>query len=127
VWVQTVGVWPSERIQVFANRFEGGSWGTARKLERPDRANDIFMARRPDVAFASNGDAIAVWESGSGYISSAEFSNGAWQTELDIGLGWPGLSRNPQIVFDSADVGIAIFSQASGITGTPTVFVSRFE
>jgi hypothetical protein len=128
VWVQEVESGPGARIAPFANRFDVASgWGTPQPLEGQSRMDDIYPAQRPQVAFALTGDALAVWESGSGVISSALFSGGGWGGMRDIGGGSQGVSRSPQIVFDSVGRGVSVFVESSGFTNMPSVFSSRFE
>lgn len=128
LWAQAISGPPNTRVSVFANRYDTASgWGMAGRLETESRANDNFQAQVPQVAFASSGDAIAVWQSGTGVISAAAFTNGAWEAQLDIGPGASGISRDPQIIFDSNGTGIAIWSQNSGPSSMPSIFVSRYE
>jgi hypothetical protein len=57
---------------VWANVFDGSSWGTAQKLElSPDYASN------PGVAVAPNGTVVAVWAQG-GQQWGNDFTNGSW-------------------------------------------------
>jgi hypothetical protein len=128
VWAQEVEAGTGARIAPFANRFDVASgWGTPQPLEAQSRMDDIYPAQRPQVAFSLTGEALAVWETGGGVISGALFSGGSWGGGRDISNGAGGVSRSPQIVFDSGGIGISVFVENSGFTNTPSVFASRFE
>jgi hypothetical protein len=60
VWTQ----WDStqSRDNIWANRFNGNSWGTAELLEEDDNGD----ASQPQIAFDSSGNAIAVWKQSDG-------------------------------------------------------------
>jgi hypothetical protein len=58
VWTQTDGT----HYNIWANRFNGTSWGTAEKIET-DNAGTAYI---PQVAFDSSGNAIAVWYQSDG-------------------------------------------------------------
>jgi hypothetical protein len=58
VWNQSDGT----RNNIWANRFNGTSWGTAELLET-DNADGAFS---PQIAFDSSGNAIAVWNQSDG-------------------------------------------------------------
>jgi hypothetical protein len=58
VWYHNDGT----RSNIWANRFNGTSWGTAELLET-DNAGEAFV---PRIAFDSSGSAIAVWMQNDG-------------------------------------------------------------
>ena len=51
---------------IWANRFDGSSWGTAELIET-DNAGDAFD---PQVAFDNSGNAIAVWQQFDGTLDN---------------------------------------------------------
>jgi hypothetical protein len=128
VWPQNLGSGPGATVSPFASRFEGSSgWSLPQALESQSRMEDIYPARRPRVAFWLTGEAMAVWETGSGVISSASYSGGSWAPMRDVGAGASGVSREPQIVFDSIGRPVSVFVQNSGPNSMPSVLSSRFE
>ena len=58
VWVQNDGT----RDNIWANRFNGTSWGTAELIET-DNAGEAYSTQ---IAFDSSGNAIAVWQQNDG-------------------------------------------------------------
>ena len=58
VWTQ----WDGTRDSIWANRFNGTSWGTAELIEADNAGN----AEYPQIAFDSSGNAIAVWYQSDG-------------------------------------------------------------
>ena len=58
VWFQNDGT----RSNIWANRFNGTSWGTAELIE----TNNAGAAKHPQIAFDSSGNAIAVWYQSDG-------------------------------------------------------------
>ena len=58
VWFQDDGT----RYNIWANRFNGTSWGTAELIE----TDNVGTAYQPQVAVDSNGNAIAVWSQNDG-------------------------------------------------------------
>ena len=65
-----IAIWYQEddfpRNNIWTNRFDGTDWGTAVLLE----TNDAGSATNPQVAFDSNGNAIAVWQQSDGSTQS---------------------------------------------------------
>lgn len=92
----------------------GSGWGTAEKIE-----TDGGSAQLPNIAFDSEGNAIAVW---SQYNGSTAFdiransytSGGTWGTSEDIESTDAGNSFNPQIVIDSTGVATVVWSSNDG-------------
>jgi len=58
VWEQSDGT----RNNIWANRFNGTSWGTAELIE----TEDLGHAFKPKIAIDSSGNAIAVWQQNDG-------------------------------------------------------------
>ena len=54
VWQQFDGT----RYNIWANRFDGSSWGSATLIETDNAGN----AETPQIAIGNNGNALAVWE-----------------------------------------------------------------
>ena len=75
VWYQSDGT----RYNIWANRFNGTSWGTAELIEA-DNAGNALM---PQIAIDSSGNAIAVWHQSDGTrynIYANRFNGTSWGT-----------------------------------------------
>jgi hypothetical protein len=119
VWHQTGGT----RYDIWANRFNGTSWGTAERIETDNAGNAAF----PQVAFDSSGNAIAVWRQNDGTrnnIMANRFNGTTWGTaeliETDDGAG-----ETPQVAFDSSGNAIAVWYQTDGTSNN--IMANRFN
>jgi hypothetical protein len=109
VWYQSDGT----RYNMWANRFNGTSWGTAELIETDDAGN----ASSPQIAFDSSGNAIAVWYQSDGTrnnIWANRFNGTSWGTAELIETDNAGLAQTPQIAFDSSGNAIAVWYQSDG-------------
>lgn len=111
VWVQSDG----SLNNTWANQYIAGSgWSAAQTIETDNTGN----AAAADVAFDSNGNAIAVW-----YQSDGARDN-IYANIYSAGIGWGtaglietdnlGNAQFPQIIFDSNGKGHAIWQQSDG-------------
>ncbi len=121
VWAQYDGT----RYNIWANRFDGSSWGTAELIETDDNGR----ARDPQIAFDSSGNAIAVWDQYDGtriYIWANRFDGSAWGTPELIETDNPGpVGGRAQIAFDSNGNAIAVWYQHDGTRYN--IWANRFD
>jgi hypothetical protein len=106
VWFQSDGA----RNNIWANRFDGSSWGAAKLIET-ENAGD---ARNPQVAFDSSGNAIAVWYQSDGSLSNIyanRFDGTNWGAAELIEIENAGDALSPQVAFDSSGNAIAVWGQ----------------
>ncbi|MFZ1985819.1 MAG: hypothetical protein WAU91_15480 [Desulfatitalea sp.] len=128
VWRQPQETWYGDEIHypidvIWANRFDGTSWGTA-ELLGTGFAGD---ANKPQIAMDAAGNAIAVWQQDLEYFPPAEAMTQLQLTDICAkrfdGTSWgtPELlennhplefrSINPQIAMDAAGKAIAVWEQ----------------
>ncbi len=124
VWRQNTG---TGFYSIFANRYVSGTgWGTAELVE----TDDVSHALDPQIAFDSDGNAIAIWYHNTGAGFTSIFAN-----RYVSGTGW-GLPQlletddrddafNPQIAFDLQGNAIAVWSQDTS-TGVYSLFANRY-
>jgi hypothetical protein len=120
VWKQYDGA----RDNIWANRYTAGSgWGSAQLIE-----TDAGWALGPQIAFDSNGNAIAVWQQYDGTRYNI------WANRYTAGSGWgsaqlietdAGWAGDPQIAFDSNGNAIAVWYQSDGARNN--IWAKRFE
>ena len=110
VWAQDDGT----RTNIQVNRFNGSSWGSAELLET-DNAGDALW---PQIAFDSNGNALAVWVQKNGVrynIQANRFNGSNWGTAELIETDNAGDALWPQIAFDSNGNALAVWAQNDGV------------
>ena len=108
MWQQSDGT----RYNIWANRFNGTSWGTAELIETDNAGN----AQYPQIAFDSSGNAIAVWRQSDGTrynIWANRFNGTSWGTAELIETDNAGNAQYPQIAFDSSGNAIAVWSKVT--------------
>lgn len=115
VWSQDDG----DNYSIYAKRYRisDNSWGQTQLLE----SIDFGDAENPQVAFDSEGNAMAVWsqddeEHGftpSIYASRYRASENSWVTALPVEDG-DDPSSDPQIAFDSSGNAMAVWIQKDG-------------
>ncbi|MCP5035671.1 MAG: hypothetical protein GY939_28055, partial [Actinomycetia bacterium] len=122
VWWQSDGTRPN----IWANRFDGTSWGIAELIET-DNAGGAYY---PQIAFDSSGNAIAVWQQDDGTsnkdIWSNRFDGTSWGT-AELFEDDSGDAGSPQIAFDSSDNAIAVWSQSDGVGTSRNIWANRFD
>jgi hypothetical protein len=108
VWSQSDGT----RTNIWANRFNGTTWGTAELIES-DNAGD---ATAPQIAIDGNGNAIAVWMQSDGTRTNiwANRFNGSWAGPVLIEADDAGAAVSPQIAADGDGDAIVVWSQSNG-------------
>jgi hypothetical protein len=100
-----------------------GTWGTHELIE-----TNTGTAASPQVAFDSNGHAIAVWTQYDGTkhnIYANRFNGTAWGTAELIETGDAGNARNPQVAVDSNGNAIAVWDQYDSATNN--IYANRFK
>jgi hypothetical protein len=120
VWYQYDGT----RDNIYANRFNGTSWGTAELIEADNAGN----ADSPQIAFDSSGNAIAVWEQSDGTranIWANRFNGTSWGTAELLETDNAGTAYRPQIAFDSSGNAIAVWYQSDGTRNN--IWANRFN
>ncbi len=124
VWNQFDGT----RNNLWASRFDSGTWSTAELIENED-SNE---ALEPALAMDSSGNAVVVWILGNGIftgdVKATRFSGGAWnttavdlETRSDTDVGF-----SPQVAFDSNGNAIAVWGQADD-SGTFNTWANRYN
>ncbi len=106
VWAESDGF----RYNIWANRFEGGSWGTAELIET-DNAGTV---QNPQIAIDADGQAIVVWQQydRSVYnIVANRFDSGSWGGAGAIETDTTNGARNPQVAIDGNGRALAVWEQ----------------
>jgi len=112
VWQQSDGT----RDSVWANRYFGGTWGTAELIE----ANDAGFDYDPQVAAYGNGNAVAVWNrcryDGIHYthynVCSNRYESGTgWGTAERIEMNNAAIDDSPQVAVDSSGNAMVVWQQ----------------
>ena len=109
VWAQFEG----SRHKIWANRFDGTSWGVAAIIE----AGSGGTASAPQIALNSGGQAFAVWTQFDGTrdnVWANRFDGTAWGTAEVIDVDDLGSSRFPQVALDADGRAIAVWAQFDG-------------
>ncbi|MBV1913759.1 MAG: hypothetical protein KUG72_00130 [Pseudomonadales bacterium] len=121
VWAQHDGT----RNNIWANRFDGSSWGTAELIETDNASNSSV----PQIAVDASGDALAVWvqfEDGRRNIWANHFDGISWDTAELIETDDVYNAYVPQIAFDASGHALAVWQQSDGgiISG---IWSNRFD
>ena len=86
-----------------------GVWGTAETIE-----TDFAATSNPRIALGGNGDAIAIWISGTDvYANKHTAASGTWGTEQVIS-SQNFAKSDPQVAMDSSGNAIAVWSGVQG-------------
>jgi len=120
VWSQSDGT----RNNIWANRFNGTSWGTAALIETDDSGD----AYRPEIAIDSSGNAIAVWHQSDGTrfnMWTNRFNGTSWGTAALIETDNSGNALSPEIAIDSSGNAIAVWHQSDGTRNN--IWANRFN
>ena len=108
VWDQGDGI----RQNIWANRYAAAtnSWGTAVLIETDNAGGAIS----PQVAFAGNGNALAVWTGNLGILSNRyTAATNSWGTAapIETNAGSPG---SPQVAVTANGNALAVWQQSDG-------------
>jgi len=120
VWYQYDGT----RYSIWANRFDGSSWGSATLIETDNAGN----AYSPQIAIDSNGNALAVWQQydGTRYnIWANRFDGSSWGSATLIETDNAGTAYSPQIAIDSNGNALAVWYQYDGTRNN--IWANRFD
>jgi len=120
VWRQNEGI----RDNIWANRFDGMSWGTAKRIETDDTGD----AALPQIAMDATGTAIAIWRQNDGFrdnIWANRFDGASWGTAELIETDDAGNAGNPQIAMDGNGIAIAVWRQNDGTR--ENIHANRFD
>ncbi len=112
------------RNNIWANRFDGTSWGTPELIE----TNDADSAFAPQIAIDDNGNALVVWyqsDVARFNIWANRFDGTSWGTAELIETDNAGSARVPQIAFDSSGNAIAVWYQSDGTRDN--IWANRFD
>ena len=108
---------------IWANRFNGTSWGTAEPIET-ETANDAY---NPQIAFDDMGIAFAVWEQSDGTNRSIwvnHYNGTSWSTAVLIETE-VGNATNPQVAVDSSGKALVVWKQHDG--SYERIWANRFN
>jgi hypothetical protein len=116
IWAQRNS---DQNSAIWWTRYAGSSWSTAAQIEIPAPFTDDVEAR---VAFAPNGNAIAVWTQSaarrgggpSNIVSSRYTAGGAWSAAELIEKDNAGNATAPQIAIDGNGNALAVWQQSDG-------------
>ncbi|WP_372980832.1 Ig-like domain-containing protein [Marinobacter sediminum] len=109
VWEQFEG----SRHKIWANRFDGTSWGEAEIIE----ADSGGTASAPQVALNAGGQAFAVWTQFDGTRDNVwvnRFDGSDWGMAEVIDVDDAGSSRSPQVALDATGRAIVVWAQFDG-------------
>lgn len=113
VWQQNTAT----GVNIWANRYTAGAgtWGTATLVE----SNSVGSSSHPQIAFDTNGNALAVWDQNDGFRTNI-WSNrytagtGTWSTAELIETDNAGPADSPQIAIDANGNALAVWEQSDG-------------
>jgi hypothetical protein len=100
------------RWNIWANRFDGSSWGTAELIETGDAT-----ASDPQIAMDGAGNAVAVWIQSDGTAFSVwanHFDGSAWGTAAVIETDDTVYLEYPQIAMNDSGDAVAVWEQHAG-------------
>ncbi len=120
VWVQSDGI----RTNIWANRFNGSSWGVAELIETDNAGSTLW----PQVAFDGNGNALVVWAQSDGTrysIHANRFNGSNWGGVELIETNNAEDAFKPQIAFDSKGNALALWGQYDG--DRTNIWANRFN
>lgn len=120
VWAESDGF----RDNIWANRFNGNSWGTAELIE----TDNAGTASAPQIALDDGGLAVAAWQQFDGSvlnIMANRFENGAWGGAELIETDGANSGRKPQVALDANGRALAVWEQFDGAQFR--VWANRFD
>jgi len=130
-----IAVWMQSDIphfNIWANRFDGVSWGTAEMLETDD-AGDATL---PQIAMDGTGAAIAVWTQNDessvnlrANIWASRFNGSTWGAPVLVETNSTSLATLPQIAMDGTGAAIAVWNQNDEYPASlwSNIWVNRFD
>jgi len=111
VWLQSDGA----VFNVWSNRYENGSWGSAELVETGDALESI----QPQITIDTSGNTLAVWSKSNGSLfnlmSNRYTAGTGWGTPELVETNNSGSVLAPQISSDSVGNAVAVWYQSDGI------------
>lgn len=125
VWAQDDNDPEQPRYDIWANRYNGGNWGSAELIS----TELIGDASNPQIATDNNGNAVAVWQKNDGvrvHVRSSHYTDAAgWLASKAIDSKEFSDLQEPQVTIDGEGHAIAIWQQLDGASNS--VWSSRHE
>jgi hypothetical protein len=120
-----IAVWSIQDgiTSIWANRFDGTSWGTAELIE-----TETGEASSPQVGVDSSGNAIAVWQQNDGSVDNImanRFDGMAWGSDAVLIETDTGGAYEPQVAIDSSGHAIAVWAQSAD--NVYSIFANHFD
>ena len=111
-------------LDVWANRYTAGSWGTREQISTTD-ANSASVTGPAGVAIDASGNAVVVWAQDAD-IWSNRYTAGsaAWGTAEVIRTDL-GVARNPQVASDPSGNALAVWVQ-NNADGKSLIWSNRY-
>jgi hypothetical protein len=109
VWEQSDGT----HVNIWANRFDGSTWGTAELIETDNTGDAGF----PKIGLEEDGSAVAVWEQFDGVLYNIwanRFDGSAWGTPELIETDNSGRAGTPEIGMQGNNDITAVWDQFDG-------------
>ena len=130
VWTQNDDNSVNLRANIWANRFDGSSWGAPELVE----TNSTSLATLPQITMDDTGAAIAVWIQYDEYPASLwsniwanRFDGFSWSTPEMIETYDAGDASDPQIAIDGTGAAIAVWHQWDTVSGLGSIWANRFD
>ncbi|WP_238942169.1 Ig-like domain-containing protein [Marinobacter sediminum] len=109
VWAQ----FEIARDKIWANRFDGSEWGTAKVIE----SGSGGPASAPQIALNAHGQGISVWQQSNGsrnIIWASRFDGSEWEAAEEIQTDLTRDARAPQVAINSDGQAVAVWEQFNG-------------
>ena len=119
VWQQSDGT----RDNMWANTYDGNTWGTAQLIETNNAGNVGYA----DVAINDNGEAIAVWHQFDGTRNNVwanTYNGNTWGTAQLIETNNAGNAFEPKVAIDSSGRALVLWNQIEN--GKINIWVNRY-
>lgn len=126
VFIKNQGAKNGDRDAIFANRWDGSSWGIPKAIDDP---NEDFSTL-PDIAIDSQGNAFCIFTQVTGAFAFRTYVNrwdgSRWGSPEAISSDNIGLAFSPpHIAFDSNGNAVAVFNEFPNFT--PRVFANVYK
>lgn len=121
VWQQTDGT----KFNIWANRYAGGSWGTAQPIE--NNSGDAYI---PKICIDNSGNAMVVWQQSDGtrfniWANRYNAGGGSWGAAQLIQPVTTENAYGADIAVDSGGNAIAVWNQ--GIDNALSIWACRYS
>ncbi|AHI30316.1 Ig-like domain-containing protein [Marinobacter similis] len=121
-WIQSDG----SQDDIWANRFDGSTWGTAVSFETDNVGGASASALQ--VVLHDAGWAFAVWQQSDGVRSSIwvnRLDGSAWGKPEQLGADIAGSAFAPQIALDAEGRALVVWQQSDGLRSS--IWANRFD